>query len=76
MDKICFACDKPINIRYSAKFANGVGIQTIRLTTYDKDWAEVNKEVYFHDECFYFGFMEAVKRGYQSSKQFERDQNR
>ena len=66
-EKICYACDKPIKIRYSGKFPQGVGAQTVRLTNYDEQWQEINREVVFHDYCFFKGFTEAIKNGYRNS---------
>jgi hypothetical protein len=64
---ICYACEKEI-IERDAPPAIGhfqkVGKYTIRRQAWDKDWKPINEDTYFHEECYYKGFIFAIKHGW------------
>jgi len=74
----CFACGKPIEER-DAPPTSGifqkVGKYTIRRQAWDKDWKEIAEDTFFHEECYYKGFVMAVKHGYLTHAQHEAYKN-
>lgn len=73
MSDTCAACgkaiherDMPLDIRSTNPNAPPikVGKYTIRRQAWDENWKPINKDVYFHEECYFNGFIESIIQGY------------
>jgi hypothetical protein len=69
--EICYACEKPIEERQLPKEIHGQGVgpqfvgkYTIRRQAWDENWKPINTDTYFHEECYYKGFIFAIKHGW------------
>ena len=82
----CFACGKPIEEREMPRAWNTsdanvflgvkmVGKYTIRRQAWDENWKEIHEDTFFHEECYYKGFVMAVKHGYLTHAQHEAYKN-
>lgn len=65
--EICFACGKPIEERKVPvgvlSSSDSVGKYTVRRTYYDENWNEIIEDNYFHEKCYYEGFISALRYG-------------
>jgi len=76
----CFACGKPIEERIPPQgppyyLSNPIGKYTIRRQAWDENWKLIEEDTYFHEECYYKGFVMAVKHGYLTHAQHEAYKN-
>lgn len=74
----CYACGKEIVERDAPPLSGNfqkVGKYTIRRQAWDENWKEITEDTYFHEECYYHGFIMAVKHGYLTWQQKEAYKN-
>jgi hypothetical protein len=73
---ICYACGKEIierelppamleAERQKGNYVNSkVGKFQIQRLYFDDNWKAQRENIYFHESCYFTGFCEAIKRGY------------
>jgi len=76
--EVCFACGKPIEERDAPPQIGTfqkVGKYTIRRQAWDDKWEPITEDTFFHEECYYKGFVMAVKHGFLTWQQKEAYKN-
>ena len=68
-NEICYACGFEIVERIPPAtipqlVGKSIGKYTIRRQAWDDNWKEVIEDTYFHEECYYKGFIMSIKHGW------------
>jgi hypothetical protein len=76
--EICYACGFEIIERVAPPTIGTfqkVGKYTIRRQAWDDNWKEINQDTFFHEECYYKGFISAIKYGLVAAGMFDGVEN-
>jgi hypothetical protein len=66
--EVCYACGKDIEERIPPEgppyfLTKPVGKYTVRRQTWDENWKLIEEDHYFHEKCYYDGFISAIRYG-------------
>ena len=78
MSEICYACGEEIVERIPPKdlarlisTPQKIGKYTIRRQAWDENWKEITEDTFYHESCYYRGFVSAIRYGLIAAKMFD-----
>lgn len=70
MSEICYACGKEIEERIpphevakNLAINRPIGKYTVRRAAWDENWKEITEDIFFHEACYFNGFVSAIRYG-------------
>jgi hypothetical protein len=71
LPETCYACGRKIIERTPPKelgilvaTPKKIGKYTIRRQAWDENWNEITEDIFFHENCYFNGFVAAIRYGY------------
>ena len=61
----------PKDFAWADTHLNKVGKYTIRRQAWDENWKEITEDTFFHEACYYKGFISAIRYGRIAAEMFD-----